>query len=291
MSQANYIFLDNWVLSNYTLAERIHLLSAFLNRNRLTILFDSLSLVELYNPKGRPGDRVSRAARFLEEHDCVIVDPEKVFRAELMQFPEPLRQLPVELDLKEIAPHKGTVLESILRRDAFFLRQRKDIAEWAAGYQELKDDWLSDVDRIIAHACAEGVLHRDRHGKLVDLESSKEKFLCYLDRRHFLHLSREENVALGANLIHLFLGETKQLPAIRLTSLCFWYAYIETDKAFPMKRNGSDIGDFYQISMLAYCAAFTADKTMCRLLSRLQDEIPHTCKILNRQDLEKEIAM
>ena len=98
-------------------------------------------------------------------------------------------------------------------------------------------------------------------------------------------------MALGVNLVNLFLGETKHLPAIRLTSLCFWYSYIEIDKAFPMKRNGSDIGDFYQISMMAYCAVFTADKTMSRLLSRLQSEASYTCKVLNLQGLDKEIAM
>jgi len=45
-----YLFLDNWVLSNYTKGEKLHSLARFIQENKYTIAIDSLAFVELYNP-------------------------------------------------------------------------------------------------------------------------------------------------------------------------------------------------------------------------------------------------
>jgi hypothetical protein len=87
-------------------------------------------------------------------------------------------------------------------------------------------------------------------------------------------------------IVELVMGATSQLPAVRLSSLYFWYAYIDTDKAYPMKRQGSDIGDFYQMSLIPYCAAFTVDNTMYRLVQRVLTEVYYPCMIMNPKQLE-----
>jgi hypothetical protein len=230
MSNDKFIFLDTWVLSDYTHGERLARLSEFINREGLTIVVTSLSMTELYNPNGQPGDRVSRAAGFLAGHRCVIVDPHSVFRAELQSYPKPLSGLPLKLDLNDVPiAHRARALELLLRRDEVYLRQGKDIAEWALGCEAFKAGWLETVDQIIEDACQGGVLSRDSRGRLLGLESFKEDFLTTLDRRHFGSLSGAEREALGVNVVHLFLGATRELPAIRLSSLCFgMLTYIRT---------------------------------------------------------------
>src|SRR5215212_1493666 len=130
---SKYLFLDNWVLSDYTTTERLHLLSDFIRKNNYTIMIDALSFTELYNPgweKASGDDRTARAAELLGQHRCVIVDPQKVWKAELQTFPDALIQMPIELDLNDIpAHHRSSVLLMFLRRDKIFLEQGKDIAQ------------------------------------------------------------------------------------------------------------------------------------------------------------------
>ena len=73
------------------------------------------------------------------------------------------------------------------------------------------------------------------------------------------------------------------------SSLCFWYAYIDTDRAFPLKKRGSDIGDFFQMSLIPYCSAFTVDDTMVRLLHRVMTDVNCECEICNHKILNVKI--
>jgi hypothetical protein len=133
-----------------------------------------------------------------------------------------------------------------LRRGSISQIGINSIIQWAQNYQTLKAGWLQEVDHFIDHACDRGTLTRNSVGKFVNLAAHKEAFLQTLDRRHFSHFSPDEREALGVKIVELVMGATNQLPAVRLNSLYFWYAYIDTDNAYPMKRQGSDIGDFYQ---------------------------------------------
>jgi hypothetical protein len=284
----NYIFLDNWALSDFTKEDNQHLLSKFICRNDYKLLFNGLSAVELYNPgwqHTQGDDRTTRVARFLSQHPCAIVRPEKVFKAEIESFPAKIESPPVELDLDDLPPqHRIPALLSILRDDNLLREHGIDIKQWVADYDKVKTSWLIDAEQIIEHACDTGVLARDKNGRFIDLEKSKEKFLVTLDRRHFSLLSSEERHNLGAKVIDLFMGATRTLPAVRFSSLCYWYTYIDTDKAYPMRRKGSDIGDFFQISMIPYCSAFTVDATMYRLVHRVMPEVNHVCRIYDREE-------
>jgi hypothetical protein len=290
-----YLFLDNWVLSDYTKDEDMHLLSEFIQRNDYTILIDSLSLAELYNPdwRGSAGkDRTARAAELLGQHSCMIVDPQMVWRAELQAFPDKLEHVPVEFSLGDIpAHHRTPVLLMLLRRHEIFLQQGKDITQWAARYKTLKSDWPGDVERIIEHACKAGDLVRDRSGKFIDLQHHKEKFLRTLDGRHLEphfedDFTLEERKALRIRMQDVENGATAKMPAIRASSLYFWYAYIEPDKAYTMKRHGSDIGDYFQMSLIPYCSAFTVDTTMYRLANRVLNETSYHCELLDHKGLD-----
>lgn len=194
----------------------------------------------------------------------------------------------MELDLADLpSAHRAQVLESLLRRDEIFLRQGKDVARWASSYEARKSKWLVTVEAIIEDACEAGVLKRDSRGRFLDPDSAKEKFLLSLDRRHFDSLSGKEKRALGFNLVQLFIGGISRLPAIRLNSLCFWYAYVNVDQSSLIGRKGSDMGDLVQLMMLPYCDFFTVDNAMFRLLARVRADLEYSCRVLNRADFER----
>lgn len=288
----NYIFLDNWVLSDYTKEEKRHLLSEFIHQNDYTVLINGLSAVELYNPGWQnatdaDNERAYRAAKFLSEHPCLIIRPESVFKSEIENFPAKLEHLPIELNFDDLPyQHRLPALLSVLRGEDFLLEHGIDIRRWVTNCNSLKATWLEDAERIIEHVCSSGVLTRGKDGQFVDLEKSKEEFLLTLDRRHFGYFSSEERDALGEKIVELFMGGMKTLPAIRFSSLCFWYAYIYTDKSYIMKRQGSDIIDFSQMSLIPYCSAFTVDKTMYRLVRRIMTEVDYRCRVYNRRELD-----
>jgi hypothetical protein len=50
-----------------------------------------------------------------------------------------------------------------------------------------------------------------------------------------------------------------------------------------MKRQGSDISDFYQMSLIPYCSVFITDNTMYRLIQRVNNDVSFVCTILNQQ--------
>jgi hypothetical protein len=240
---------------------------------------------------GRPGDRVARATAFLAAHRTVVVDPRTLVRAELQHYPISLEVLPLELDLGDLpAAQRARALELLLRRDDIYVSQGKDIRQWARGYKQLKGDWLATVERIIQDAISAGTLSVDQNGSFRDLRSSKEDFLVALDRRHFGSLSTEEREALGSELMPLFLGATKDLPAIRLTSLCFWYGYVDVEKTDMLRRSGSDIGDFLQLCFAPYCLFFTLDTTMWRLMRRVEVDQPARSVFLRSKDLDERLA-
>ena len=96
---SRYIFLDNWVLSDYTKPDRQPYLLKYLEKNQFTVIIDSLSLTELYNPGWQNAPAVDRTARvtdFLSQHPVIIVDPVKLFRAEIENYPNPVQTLPIE---------------------------------------------------------------------------------------------------------------------------------------------------------------------------------------------------
>lgn len=286
-----YIFLDNWVLSGYTKGDDANYLSAFIRSNDLTILVDSTSLLELYNPnwsKAPSIDRTRTASQFLADHSCAIVDSQELIFAEIRAYPNNLSQIPIGLQLDNIEwSTRSEALLMFLRRDPLFVELDKDIGRWVQTYEATKNRWLSNVQAIIDDATKAGILVKLPDGKFDPTASNKDRFLQYLDHRYlgFRHhsgLALEVQKNLTQHMPALFHGATAQLPGVRFTSLCFWYAYIETDKSFPAKQQGSDFGDLYRMALVPYCSYFTADKTMERLLQRVLTEMPQGCKILNQ---------
>ena len=163
---------------------------------------------------------------------------------------------------------------------------------WVANYEQAKAEWLGEAERIIQKACDTGLLVRDEGGKFANLdEKTKEAFLVTLDRRHFVYFSAEEREQLGTNIVPLFMGATRALPAIRFSSLSFWYAYICSDKGYPMKRKGSDLGDFFHLSLIPYCSAFTTDTTMSRLARRVLRDAPCACRVYDHDGLDAALGL
>ena len=293
---SRYIFLDNWVISDYTKPDKQSYLSKYLEENQFTIIIDSLSLTELYNPGWQntlAGERTARATNFLSKHPVIIVDPVKLFRAEIENYPKLVHNLPIELDMETLpAEHRKQTLKMFLQGDQLFIAQGKDINVWFQNYEKLKSGWLNDIDNIINRASDSGLLTRDKTGIFTQLEIEKEKFLLTLDRRHFAHFDAIERENLGTKIVELFISEIGKLPAIRFTSLCFWYAYIQTDNTHLISRAPSDIGDFYQMSMIPYCKVFTTDNKMQWIGSRiLVESSQYSCTILNKRELDKELGL
>jgi len=195
--------------------------------------------------------------------------------------------LPIELDLENISDKlRSLTLLSFLKGDNLFVQQGKNIEQWREQYEKTKATWFIDVENIIEHACQTGYLKRDKKGKFIELQQLKEKFLLSLDFR--MAETSEIDTLLAKLVERAKNGEATRLTAIRLSSLCFWYSYINIDQANKMKRNGSDIGDFYHISLLPYCSAFTTDGSMHRMLKRINEPVmPANCEVITRQKLDK----
>jgi hypothetical protein len=288
----SYIFLDNWVFSLLRDRELAAGLALFIKSQGLTVLNTSLSMVELYNPgwegaqKGK--ERGDAAARFLASVPCVIVNPSRVWEMEVAAYFSPLAELPHELDLAELpADLRGPTLLRFLRRDELFLKQGKDIQIWSLEYEEFKKSWLSDIEMIIEKACLNGYLKRDKNGKFKDLERTRDIFLFSLDFRH-ADPRDIDNIIEGLKRTRT--EHPSRLTSVRLSSLCFWYSYIDIDPANQPKRQRSDIGDFQHISLLPYCSVFTADGTMYKTLRRIRDRvIPVNCEVMTKSLLEERI--
>jgi len=294
-----YIFLDNWVLSGFTRGEVANRLSAFIEAHGLTIAVDLTTLLELYNrqwSKTPNSDRTRAASQFLADHSCVIVDAQEFILAEIRAYPDKLSQIPIMFKLDDIDwPDRSDTLIMFLRRDPVFVERGKDIGLWVKTYEGIRDRWLSSIQAIIDHATAAGILAYLPDGKLDTTATKKEEFLQYLDRRYLgfryhsgLAFEAQEN--LKRHLPELSLGASAHLPGLRLTSLCVWYAYIETTKSFTPKRQGSDLGDLYRMALVPYCSYYTADNTMKILLQRVIAEMPQDCQILNMALLKSTLA-
>ena len=235
---------------------------------------------------------MARATNFIGKHPTIIIDPVKIFRAEIENYPQRVQNLPIELDLEVMSTeNREQSLKLFLQHDEFFINQGKDIRVWVENYEKVKLDWLSSIKKIIDNSVQSGLLTCDKVGHFNQLEKEKEKFLVTLDRRHFSLFSESEREKLGTKIVELFMGETSKLPAVRFTSLCFWYAYIQTDKKHLISKAPSDIGDFYQTSMIPYYTVFTTDNKMQWLSKRIANETNlNSCIILNKSDLDKEIG-
>lgn len=287
-----YIFLDTWVYALLVNPDSSRRITSFIYEQDYTVLITSVSLVELFNPQWEIAgnkDRMKAATEFLGKVPCVIVHPPRIYEQELAnnlcRLPEP----PVELDLKALPESvRAKTLLRFLRRDDIFLKQGLDIQRWSDGYRQTKADWLKDVDAIIEHACDIRSLKRNERGQFVELPDYKEKFLFSLDFRHSDTV--DVNAVLASLAERAQAGHPAQLTAVRLSSICFWYAYIDVDKANRIKRQGSDIGDFFNISLMPYCAAFTTDGSMHRMLRRVRERtLPMNCIVMTRQRLEQQL--
>ena len=291
---AKYIFLDNWVLSRLVDVEFANRLSNFIRKRDYAILITRELMAELYNPKWKETgnrDRGFVAANFIGAHPSVIIHPIKVFEAEYLHFPKNINTIPVELDLITIKDElRAKALLGVLRRDSLLLEQGIDIEKWSNDLVQMKRVWLDDVKRIINHAVQNGMLKQDGRGEFIVDSKEKEVALTSLDLRLFDNL--DIDLFLKKTLIRK--NKTGKLPRLRGTriiSLCHWYAYIEVDKSNKLKQQGSDIVDYYHLSLIPYCSAFTLDTNMSRLLEYVAKDIDISrCDLYTPRTLDEAIA-
>lgn len=285
---ARYIFIDNWVLGSLAESGFQDALVRYINDNGYVVALTTLSLTELYNPGWRDStgtDRTVHAVNFFSQVPCVVVNPRLVWEAEVGNNLDPVTEPPVLLELESVDPSwRKEALVRLLRADDLYTSQGHDIRRWDENYKELKSAWLAEAERIIAEACTSGNLERNEKGKLVQLAAHKELFLFSLDFRH----APAERFS---SILNHQVGKRQQgrpvaLSSVRLSSLLFWYLYVDIDPANKVRHQGSDIGDVFHLSLLPYCAVFTADKSMHRLLERIKEPVaPLQCQVLTKPRL------
>ena len=260
-----YIFLDTWLLIKYTRPDIVDSLAKYIKQNQYTIIISSLQLGELYNEEWQEQDeqeRGARVVRFLSGQHCVVVDPASIWRHEYLTYPNRLSRMPIELDLAKVPNiSQAEALLRFLRRDEVFLKMGKDIAAWAKGYGAAKEGWSTDKDSIIEDGVNGGELVRDGKGGFRARDDAmKQQFLFRLDMRGLEDISPAELGASGYSLnryIDGVFGKGILLRGIRLTSLGFWYKYIEFDPTARPKETGSDLGDIYFMTFIKRCGVKT----------------------------------
>ena len=285
-----YIFLDNWVFSMLSDEKLRQRLICFLRTNGYTTILTSLALTELYNPgwTQAPGpDRVERAVNLLSQVPCIIVEPREVYAAEIEADLQPVQKLPVKFDLEDMERSmRAEVLRRLLRRDPLFLEQGHDIQLWADNVAIAKMRWLEEVQSIIENACGSGYLLRDPRGRLSLPAEGEEWFLYSLDFRH-TQPDRIDAI-LRSHLERRASGAPFMPTAIRLSSLYFLHTYVGIDRSERIKRLGSDIVDMYHLSLAAYCAAFTTDKSMFRMFQAVRRSgVTLSCRVMTKTMLEE----
>jgi hypothetical protein len=289
-----YIFLDNWVFSRLLDDSFSSRLSGFIRKRNYTILLTSTLLTELYNSKWQEAgdrDRGLKTVRFISKHASVIIDPKKVFDSEYLHFPKGLNIIPVELDLKTIEDElRPETLLGILRRDPLFLNQGRDIEKWNNGLNEIKRTWLTDAKRIMDHALQNGVLKQDQKGEIIVDVAAKEIALTSLDLRLSDNPDTDSFLSKASTRKNK-MGKLPRLRGTRIVSLCYWYTFIEIDKANKLRQQGSDIVDHYHLGLIPYCSAFTLDTNMSRLLEYVAKDIDISrCDLYTPRTLAEVIA-
>jgi hypothetical protein len=288
-----YIFLDTWVFDLLRQPRIEAALVRLIKSEGFTVLITRLSMVELYNPGWQDAgdsERGAVAARFLARVPCIIADPGQVWEMEVAAHLTLLPELPQALDLADLAEDlREVALLGFLRRHDLYLQQGRDIHAWSLDYDTTKKGWLQDVEKIIEGACRQGYLKREKSGRFTELQSTnKEVFLFSLDGRHAN--PNDIDAILASALRRKQAGYETRLTAVRLSSLCFWYSYVDIDRSAQPKHQGSDIGDHMQISLLPYCSAFTTDRTMAKMLRRIRERVvPVNCELMTKSDLEERV--
>jgi len=271
-----YIFLDNWVFSKLLDDSFSRRLSAFIRKRNYTILLTRELVTELYNPNWQEvgdRDRGFKVASLIGNCPSVIVHPKKVLDSEYLHFPKNINIIPVELDFKTIKDeYRSEAFLKVLRRDPLLLEQGIDIEKWSSDLKADKDSWIDIANQIIDTALENGTLKQNEQGEFVVEDEGKEVLLTSLDLRLFDNL--DIDAFLGKAIARK--NKTGKLPRLRGTriiSLCHWYAYIKVDNANKLKRQGSDIVDYYHLSLVPYCSAFTVDTSISRLLEYIAKDV------------------
>ncbi|MFL5589258.1 MAG: hypothetical protein ACJ8DI_16645 [Ktedonobacteraceae bacterium] len=284
MMMSKYIFLDTWTLDKYTKARYAQHLANFIKSNGYTIVFNGLSMAELYNSeweKGGTEERGARVARFLGDQHCIIVRPEEVWQAEAAIFPRHLDSLPIKLNIDTLPnSQRIAAMLSIFRRDQTLLDEGMDIAQWRSQYDALKSQWLADVEKIIEEGVRQETIIKATQNRYKAASSEKrEAFLRSLDWR------------LTNKSTYYSWQDTSVMRSIRFSSLCLWYHYIDYPAGETPKKSPSDIGDIFQLSLAPYCDVITTDTKIAPTLKRVLHELSYACQILTYHELEMELGI
>lgn len=281
---AKYIFLDTWALSNYTKAEHVLRLESFIKSHGYTILFNGVSITELYNPgweEGEPEERGARVARFLGQQNCVVVRPEEVWKAEIANFPRGLSFLPIQFDLVTLpASQRESAILSVLRGDKTLRDNAIDIVRWKTEYEGFKSQWLASVEQIIEEGVRQQTLIKSPGGRYRAVSREKrEEFLLSLDWRFADSIPPD------------FVHAASVMRSIRCSTLYFWYQYIDYPPGATPKKSLSDIGDIFQLSLAPYCEVVTADTKIAPILKRTLKELSCSCQVYTHHELETQLGI
>lgn len=284
---AKYIYLDAWVLSQCIHASYAEQLASFIQKNEYTIIINGFLLTELYNPGWEHGGERERGAsivRFLEKQHCAIIEPEKIWNEEAAAFPGQLTSPPINLDLDTIPlKERGDAILSVLRRAQELLANGIDIKTWDECVKVEKGRWLVSVEKILAKGVLQGQLVLTKQGRYQAVDTdTRGAFLCSLDRR----LPQTTG-----NIQFYIADNTSEACGIRFSNLCFWHRYVDPPpNALPSKQ-GSDLGDILQMSLLPYCHAFTLDTKMKPTVALALKEAFYPCQLLTQRELGQELGI
>jgi len=301
--QRNYIFLDTFILCNFTKNNIYKKLVSFIQENDLIIVISELSFVELYNPnfniKLNEKDRTQRISKLLSVAQFVIFDYKLIWDKEVKAYPDKLKSLPIKLTSNDI--FKNNIEQAILklfRNEYMNYGVNIDISKWAKEYDIDKKAWAKDVDNIINNAVKNGTLKKNNNNKIIRNDNAKKEFVESLDLRfckQFTEIKKclDNNKNLKTQdreyvrkLSLIFNNhDTYKMEGTHLTSLAFWYEYIKQQK----KIHGSDLGDFAHITFIPYCKYAVLDNSRNNMFQQIkkQENLYKDVKVHNTKGFMK----
>lgn len=263
------IFIDTFALSQF-MKECAESFINYLLLNKYNIVFTSLQLVELYNPKPELDTRTSDMIILFSKVPFTIIDQKDIINREEYLYPNKLKNIPIRINSKKLFENISLDKINILLNKLFTIGLPENgipLTEWVQNYSVAKNTWKDDIARIIENA------------KSTNIIANKDKFVQSIDLRlcnNIVRIKKEMDSGKDISTIskfwikklsHMFNnGNTKIMRGIHLSSLVIWYDYIIAKK----KIHGSDIGDIYYAILFPYCKKSIVDNSRYDCLMKIK---------------------
>jgi len=275
----SYIFLDTWVLAEFTKNEELlEKLYNFIVDNDLLVIIDIYTIIEIYDTKWmlKENERGTRTAGFLSKLRCVVIDHKVVWEKVLFSNDQAPDELPIGMLFSDHTPTTMFfTLLTFLQGTKWWLNinPHLDIIKLVQEHNEGKKDWLNYVEEELLPVrnlsdVPEDIILSAIDGTLVK-GLIKHKF------------STSEEKALSIVSQH----PVPMLLPIRCTSLAKYYTYINNDSGNNREVKESDMVDLLRMTLLPYCKYFTLDKGMKHIAKKVIKKLNLGCVLLNHSDL------